>query len=115
MARKKSVQLAAKRFCENADDIIAFGKTARQGNLKDEFVSWAYDYAVIKLYREFEWTWVCPVFADSLLLGHSTSSQPNFFVLRGAEMSQCGVSSPGVVKALDILEDRRPHHLSVGP
>ena len=54
MGRKKSVQLAAKRFCENADDIVAFGKTVCQGNLKDEYVSWAYDYAIIKLYREFE-------------------------------------------------------------
>lgn len=54
MARKKSVQLAAKRFCENADEIVAFGKVACSENLKDEFTSWSYDYAVIKLYREFE-------------------------------------------------------------
>jgi len=54
MAKKKSVQLAAKRFCDNADDIVEFGKAAHRENLTDEFVSWAYDYAVIKLYREFE-------------------------------------------------------------
>lgn len=48
------MQLAARRFCENADEIIAFGRAARHENLKDEFVSWAYNYAVIKLYREFE-------------------------------------------------------------
>lgn len=54
MPKKKSVQLAAKRFCEKADEIVVFGTVAREEDLKDEFISWAYDYAVIRLYREFE-------------------------------------------------------------
>lgn len=54
MAKKKSIRLAAIRFCDNAGDIVEFGKAAQRENLKDEFISWAYDYAIIKLYREFE-------------------------------------------------------------
>ena len=51
-----------------------------------------------------------PLFTRGLPLGHSTSSQSNVLVFSGAEGAQCGVSSPGVVKALDVLEDR---HLAI--
>lgn len=48
-------------------------------------------------------------------LGYSTSSQSNVLVFSGAKVAQGGVSSPGVVKALDVFEDRCSQHLSVRP
>jgi hypothetical protein len=52
--KRKSVQTAVKKFLENVDEIDDFSKSVSNGKLSDEFVSWAHDYAVIKLYREFE-------------------------------------------------------------
>lgn len=54
MARKKSIRKAAESFCENAEKITKYGEAAWQHNPSKEYVSWAYDYAIIKLYREFE-------------------------------------------------------------
>jgi hypothetical protein len=59
--------------------------------------------------------WVCPVSTDCLPLSHSTSSHSSFLVLSGAEMSQCGMPSVGVVEALDVLEDRSSGALAVRP
>jgi len=52
MARKKSVKLAAKLFSTAADQInMFFNKTS---GLEAEWHSWCTDYAVIRLYSEFE-------------------------------------------------------------
>jgi hypothetical protein len=52
MPKKKSIKLSASRFKDSADEILGFvDKTA---GLKDEYHSWCADYAVIRLYREFE-------------------------------------------------------------
>ena len=59
--------------------------------------------------------WVRPVSTDCLALSHSTSSHPSFLVLSGAEMPQRGVSSVGIVEALDVLEDRHPRCLAARP
>ncbi|MGH3144361.1 MAG: hypothetical protein ACRDTR_01005 [Rubrobacter sp.] len=50
--RRASLQRAAKNFCENADEAVAFAKDVEQLG-KDRSV-WAHDYAVIRLYRDFE-------------------------------------------------------------
>jgi hypothetical protein len=53
MPRKKSVRLAARKFNETADSISAFLTKVAVGQ-SDEHVSWLYNYAAIRLYREFE-------------------------------------------------------------
>ena len=53
MPKKKSVKKAAQRFKNQADAIVAFLSTVGQRRSK-EHVSWLYEYAVIRLYREFE-------------------------------------------------------------
>jgi hypothetical protein len=52
MPRKKSVKLAAQRFSEAADIILEFFEKTQ--GLQEEFHSWCTDYAVIRLYFEFE-------------------------------------------------------------
>jgi hypothetical protein len=53
MARKKSIKTAAKTFATEADAILAF--LARiSPNATDADLSWVHDYAIIRLYREFE-------------------------------------------------------------
>ena len=66
-------------------------------------------------YGEDRLMWDCPVSTDCLPLRHGTSSHSSFLVLSGAEMSQCGMPSVGVVEALDVLEDRSPGALAVRP
>lgn len=53
MARKKSVKLAATTFSDVVDEILDFLRMSSTGQ-SDEHVSWLYNYAVIRLYREFE-------------------------------------------------------------
>ena len=54
--RKKSIKLAAATFVTNVDEILAFtGRcTGPGGPLTDQDQSWAYDLAIIRVYREFE-------------------------------------------------------------
>jgi hypothetical protein len=53
MPRKKSVKRSANDFKARADDVAAFATDAKQ-KFTDQQVSWAYDYAILRLYREFE-------------------------------------------------------------
>jgi cupin superfamily acireductone dioxygenase involved in methionine salvage len=53
MPRKKSVKRSANEFKLAADDVAAFLSTASAGQSK-EHVSWLHDYAIIRLYRDFE-------------------------------------------------------------
>lgn len=53
MPRKKSVKLSATDFCNHVDGINAFLATVAVGQ-SDEHISWLYNYAIIKLYKEFE-------------------------------------------------------------
>ena len=53
--RKKSIRLAAQTFRTNVDEIVAYtqrGVAAAPLTEQDE--SWCYDFAIIRLYREFE-------------------------------------------------------------
>ena len=51
--RKKSVKKSARDFLSHADELRQFVDGAAQG-LTDQQKSWCYDYAIIRLYREFE-------------------------------------------------------------
>ncbi|MGH9382061.1 MAG: hypothetical protein ACRD2Z_15815 [Thermoanaerobaculia bacterium] len=53
MPRKKSVKKSAADFKARADEIAAFATDAEQ-KLTDQQASWAYDYGILRLYREFE-------------------------------------------------------------
>ncbi len=53
MPRKKSVKKSATDFKTRADEISAF-IYASVKHLSDQYVSWAHEYAVLRLYREFE-------------------------------------------------------------
>lgn len=53
MPRKKSVKLSAKSFKSSAENIATFVSTV-SATQSDQHVSWLYNYAIIKLYREFE-------------------------------------------------------------
>jgi hypothetical protein len=53
MSRKKSVKLSAQAFRTSADDIVAFLATVSVSQ-SDQHVSWLHNYAIIRLYREFE-------------------------------------------------------------
>jgi len=53
MARKKSIKKSAQDFAKRADELVTFLGTTTQG-ATDEHASWLHDYAVIRLYREFE-------------------------------------------------------------
>jgi hypothetical protein len=52
MPRKKSVKTAAERFIEEADGIVNFSK--KVSGLQDTLQDWFFDYAIIRLYGEFE-------------------------------------------------------------
>jgi hypothetical protein len=52
MARKKSVKKSASDFRRRADAIVEFVDEAEP--LGDKHLSWAYEYGIIRLYREFE-------------------------------------------------------------
>lgn len=53
MPRKKSVRRTAQNFKTAADETCAFVSSVSSGQSK-EYVSWLYNYAVIRLYRDFE-------------------------------------------------------------
>jgi cupin superfamily acireductone dioxygenase involved in methionine salvage len=53
MARKKSIKKVARRFCDDTEDLSTFLSVVSK-NQKDEHVSMLYNYAIIRLYREFE-------------------------------------------------------------
>lgn len=53
MPKKKSVKKIAQQFLDRAEAIRLFLEGC-QGNLSDEHESWVHEYAVIRLYREFE-------------------------------------------------------------
>ena len=52
MPKKKSIKLSANQFKKAANEILNF--VEKTGGLKDEYHSWCVDYAIIRLYREFE-------------------------------------------------------------
>lgn len=53
MPRKKSVKKSTTDFKARADEIAAFTSAATE-KLTDQQVSWAYEYGILRLYREFE-------------------------------------------------------------
>jgi hypothetical protein len=53
MARRKSIKKVAQDFQTDADDVKAFASAAR-ASLTAQHTTWAYEYAVIRLYRDFE-------------------------------------------------------------
>jgi hypothetical protein len=53
MPRKKSVKLSAPNFCNEVDSINQFLATVSLGQ-SDEHISWLHNYAIIRLYKEFE-------------------------------------------------------------
>jgi len=52
MPKKKSIKKSVEKFKAEADKILIFLEEAK--NQRDMYVSWQYDLAVIRLYREFE-------------------------------------------------------------
>ena len=53
MPKKKSVKRAAQQFSQKAAQTLHF-LDSRSPQLSEEYVSWLHEYAVIRLYREFE-------------------------------------------------------------
>lgn len=53
MPRKKSIKLATTEFNTEVDRILAFLTTVKVGQ-SEEHISWLYNYAIIRLYKEFE-------------------------------------------------------------
>lgn len=53
MPRKKSIKLATTEFNAEVDRILAFLTTVKVGQT-EEHISWLYNYAIIRLYKEFE-------------------------------------------------------------
>ena len=54
MPRKKSIRKAARNFQNQVDEIEKFVRTAEKSLSSDRYTSWIYEYAIIRLYREFE-------------------------------------------------------------
>ena len=53
--KKKSIRQSARTFQSNIDGILAFSqRTHADGSLTETDVSWCYDLAIIRVYREFE-------------------------------------------------------------
>lgn len=53
MARRKSIKKVASDFQTDADNVKAFAAAAR-ASLSAQHTTWAYEYAIIRLYRDFE-------------------------------------------------------------
>ena len=53
MSRKKSIKKSANDFIDKIDDLNTF-LSSSISSMSDEHKSWSHDYAVIRLYREFE-------------------------------------------------------------
>lgn len=54
MARKQSIKRIAQKFVCETGKIEGFVKTVSDLKMSKEYKSWSYDYAIIRLYREFE-------------------------------------------------------------
>ncbi len=52
--KKKSAKKAAATFKDHVEEIEGFLASIAAADLSDAHISWAHDYAVIRLYREFE-------------------------------------------------------------
>ncbi len=52
--KKTSAKTAVEVFKKKAEDIDAFLRQRKLASFSDEHKSWAHDYAIIRLYREFE-------------------------------------------------------------
>lgn len=52
--RKKSAKKAAQAFKDNTDEIMQFLAPQNLSKLSERHTTWAYEYAIIRLYREFE-------------------------------------------------------------
>lgn len=53
MPRKKSIRRSAETFRDKADELVIYMRDAKN-NLSDAHVTWCQEYAIIRLYREFE-------------------------------------------------------------
>ncbi len=53
MARRKSIKKVAQDFQSDADNVKTFAADAR-AKLSAQHTTWAYEYAIIRLYRDFE-------------------------------------------------------------
>ncbi|WP_018948723.1 hypothetical protein [Thioalkalivibrio sp. ALMg11] len=53
MPRKKSIRRSAGTFCDKSDALVDYVSAAEE-NLSDAHITWCYEYAIIRLYREFE-------------------------------------------------------------
>jgi len=54
MAKKKSSRIPAERFISECAEITEFLEFTISNNASDKHISWAHEYAIMKLYREFE-------------------------------------------------------------
>lgn len=52
--KKKSAKKASETFRGKVEEIEAFLRTKSLASFSDEHVSWVHDYAIIRLYRDFE-------------------------------------------------------------
>jgi hypothetical protein len=53
MPRKKSIKRSALQFQKNADHLVDYVSEAKK-SLNEQHVTWCHEYAIIRLYREFE-------------------------------------------------------------
>lgn len=78
MPKKLSIKGTAQWFSGNADSVVAYLGELCDARISDEHLSWCHDYAVIRLYRDFEglmlWTLVGSINNDT-----STISQKSGF------------------------------------
>lgn len=76
MARKKSVKKAVERFCNKLDGLKRFVAEAEGANVSDQFVTYAHELAIIKLYTAFENLMLDAIVAainnDTTTLAHTT-------------------------------------------
>lgn len=54
MPKKLSIKGTARWFKESSDSVVAYLDETCDAGISDEHVSWCHDYAVIRLYRDFE-------------------------------------------------------------
>jgi cupin superfamily acireductone dioxygenase involved in methionine salvage len=52
--KKKSIKKSIEDFEAACDEIVDFVIEAQDKSMSDQSISWTYDYAIIRLYREFE-------------------------------------------------------------
>ena len=52
--RKKDIRKAVASFDKACDDLLAFINAIEETKIGGQAVSWAHEYAIIRLYREFE-------------------------------------------------------------